>query len=159
MALQFSSNQLVYLEKMKTKYSNKYFIMLTGTHLMKLKWLLIGIFVGVVLQFIVNGLCYQTIHYTMMELFSKFANNLSLATLIGFFYLHVPESKRSLQSGLTIGAIIGLLLGLYQFFDTLGSLNPSVNPNATQIIRIVILCVVCGSAISFSELKLNPNRN
>lgn len=125
---------------------------------MKRMWLFVGIVFGVLLQYIFNSFWYLSTFQNVGQYFYATVNNLSLATLIGFFYLHVPEGKRSLRTGITIGSIIGLLIGIFKYSDSFVAVNNSINFSALEIVRILLLGVLCGIAMSISERQFNPNR-
>ncbi len=95
---------------------------------MKRKWLYIGVAAASVLQFFFErfwqGFLLMTSHADICpvlressQLVFNFLSEVAFALVVGFFYLHVPDQKRSLTSGITIGSILGLLIGLYRFLD------------------------------------------
>ena len=90
------------------------------------------------------------------QLVFSFLSEVAFALVVGFFYLHVPDQKRSLKSGITIGSILGLLIGLYRFLDCYGSFTFSPSIIVVEIFKTMILGIICGAAISFAELKTNP---
>jgi hypothetical protein len=133
----------------------------------KRKWLFIGVAIAAVLQFLFEGLWsevlfkssygdFQPIQRMSPLLFYNFLSETFFALVIGFFYLHVPNERRSLKTGATIGSILGLLIALYQYFDWYGSFNVSFGIIVLEIIKTIILAAICGVVISFTELKLNP---
>ncbi len=133
----------------------------------KRKWLFIGVAIAAVLQFLFEGLWFEVLFkssYGDFEsiqrmsplLFYNFLSEIFFALVVGFFYLHVPNEKRSLKTGATIGCILGLLIALYQYFDWYGSFNVSLGIIVLEIIKTIILAAICGLVISFTELKLNP---
>ena len=133
----------------------------------KRKWLFIGVAIAAVLQFLFEGLWFQVLFKNAYGdfqpiqrmsplLFYNFLSEISFAFVIGFFYLHVPNERRSLKTGATIGSILGCLIALYQYFDWYGSFNVSLGVIALEIIKTIILAAICGVIISFTELKLNP---
>ena len=134
---------------------------------MKRKWLYIGVAAASVLQFFFErfwqGFLLMTSHADICpvlressQLVFNFLSEVAFALVVGFFYLHVPDQKRSLTSGITIGSILGLLIGLYRFLDWYGSFAFSFSIIAAEIIKTMILGIICGVAISFAELKMNP---
>jgi hypothetical protein len=134
---------------------------------MKHKWFYIGVAVASVLQFFFERLWreflfinsygdFHTILRDSPQLEFKFLSDAAFALIVGFFYLHVPDQKRGLKSGITIGSILGLLMGLYRFLDWYGLLTFSLSIIVVEIIKTMILGIICGAAISFAELKTNP---
>ena len=100
---------------------------------MKRKWLYIGVAAASVLQFFFERLWREflstnsygdvcpILRVSSQPIFN-FLSKIAFALIVGFFYLHVPDQKRSLKSGITIGSILGLLIGLYQFLIGYGHL-------------------------------------
>ena len=132
----------------------------------KRKWLFIGVAIAAVLQFLFEGLWFEVLFKNSYGdfhpiqrmsplLFYNFLSEAFFALVVGFFYLHVPNERRSLKTGATIGSILGLLIALYQYFDWYGSFNVSLSIIVLEIIKTIILAAICGVVISFTELKLN----
>ncbi len=133
---------------------------------MKRKWLYIGVAAASVLQFFFERLWREFLFINSKrdfcpilressQLVSNFLSKVAFALIVGFFYLHVPDQKRSLTSGITMGSILGLLIGLYRFLDWYGSFTFSLSIIVGEIIKTMILGTICGAAISFAELKIN----
>ncbi len=133
---------------------------------MKRQWLYIGVAIASILQFFVKMLWVEiifknsnadlhSIQRNSPELFFIFLSNVAFAFVVGFFYLHVPNEKRNIKTGATIGGILGLLIGFYQYIGWYGSFNISVTFIIIEIFRTIILAVMCGVTISFIELKTN----
>ncbi len=134
---------------------------------MKRKWLYIGVAAASVLQFFFERLWREflsansygdvcpILRESSQPVFN-FLSKIAFALIVGFFYLHVPDQKRSLKSGITIGSILGLLTGLYRFLDWYGSFAFSLSIIVAEITKTMILGIICGAAISFAELKTNP---
>ena len=134
---------------------------------MKRKWLYVGVAIASILQFLFEGFWFevlfkqsyivlQPIQRSSPELIFNFLSEVFFALVFGFFYLHVPNERRSVKSGISIGAILGFLIAMYQFLDWYGSFNISVSVIVLEIIKTILLSVLCGVVISFTELKLNP---
>jgi hypothetical protein len=131
---------------------------------MKRKWLYIGVAVAAVLQFFFEGLWHevlfkhsypdiQPILRDSPKLIFNFLSEVGFASVVGFFYLHVPDLRRGMRTGATIGTILGFLIALYQFFDWYGSFNVSVYVVSLEIVKTTILGTICGLAISYAELR------
>jgi len=134
---------------------------------MKRKWLYIGIALASCLQFFFEGMWYGILFTNSYEelhpilrnsphLMFNFLSEAAFASLVGFFYLHVPNERRGLRSGIIIGTILGLLIGLYQFLGWYGSFDLSAYVIFLEIIKAIFLGTICGAAISFAELRINP---
>jgi hypothetical protein len=134
---------------------------------MKRKWLYIGVTASSVFQFVFEWFWRQLlpvnphrdicpIPQESSQLAFIFLSGVTFALVVGFFYLHVPDQKRSLKSGISIGTILGLLIGLYHSFDLYGLFTFSFSAMVVEIIKTMILGIICGAAISLAELKTNP---
>ncbi len=134
---------------------------------MKRKWLYIGVGIAAVLQTFIHWLWVevffkdsyaflQSNQFTSAGIAVIFLSKIAFALVMGFFYLHVPNEKRSLSAGSTIGSILGLLIGLYQFLDWYGTYNVTLSIIALELLKTVLLGAICGVTISFAELRTNP---
>jgi hypothetical protein len=134
--------------------------------MMKRQWLYIGVAAASILQFFFEGLwhevlfknSYGDLHPILREspqLIFNFFSEIAFALVVGFFYLHVPDQRRSLKTGTTIGTIVGLLIALYQFLDWYGSFAFSPRMIILEIVKTALLGIICGVAISFAERKFN----
>ena len=134
---------------------------------MKRKWLYIGVAAASVLQFSFDTLWRELVSMNlpgdlcpMLRQSSHpvftFFSEVAFALVVGFFYLHVPDQKRNLRAGITIGSILGLLIGLYRYLDWYGSFAFCPSLVLVEIVRTMILGIIGGAAISFTELKINP---
>ncbi|GEM_PF-2714847 len=134
---------------------------------MKRKWLYVGVAAASLLQFAFDRVWHeflftnscQDFHLILRELpklVYVFLSHAAFALVVGFFYLHVPDQKRSLRSGITIGSILGLLVGMYQSFNWYGMFVYSLSNVVMEIIKTVILGIISGAAIAIVELKTNP---
>jgi len=134
---------------------------------MKRKWLYIGVAAASILQFLFERLWHEFLFINSQrdfcpiiressQLVFGFLSEVAFALVVGFFYLHVPDQKRGLKSGTTIGSILGLLIGLYRYLDWYGSFTFSPSIIVVEIIKTMTLGIICGAAISFTELKTNP---
>ncbi|MFZ4621771.1 MAG: hypothetical protein ACOYNS_14515 [Bacteroidota bacterium] len=121
-------------------------------------WLLIGILTAGIAQLLLNSMWKRTFPVMDILLLYKAVSAFSYAAVIGLLYLHVPEPGRRLRAGLILGSIIGLLIGSYQYFDSLAFSVSSLPMNVFEIARLVLLGAVCGTAVAVSELRWNPNR-
>lgn len=137
---------------------------------MKRRWLYIGILFAIILQTVFDGLWNELVSINQFrelqsvmrqspQFLFTLIGQLFFACIIGFFYLHVPDSKRSIKAGLTIGTILGLLIGVYHCFDLLAAFNVSVITITLEVLKTILLGSLCGFAISLSELKTNSYRN
>jgi drug/metabolite transporter (DMT)-like permease len=88
-------------------------------------------------------------------LLSMYFSQLAFALLIGFLYLHVPDQKRSVKSGITIGTILGLLSGFLQFLNWYALFNIPSTLVTAEVAKMAALGIAGGAVISFAELKLN----
>lgn len=133
----------------------------------KRKWLFIGVAIAAIVQFFFEGLWFEVLFknsYGDLQpvlrfsplLFYNFLSEVFFALVVGFFYLHVPNERRSLKTGASIGCILGFLIALYQYFDWYGAFDVSFGVIALEIIKTIILAVACGVVLSVTELKLNP---
>ena len=133
---------------------------------MKRQWLYIGVAVASILQFFFEGLwhevmfknSYGELHPILREspqLIFNFFSEIAFAFVVGFFYLHVPDQRRSLKTGVTIGTILGVLIGLYQFLDWYGSFAFSPTMIILETVKTTSLGIICGTAISLAERKFN----
>jgi hypothetical protein len=134
---------------------------------MKRKWLYVGAAAAAILQFLFEGFWFEVmfknsyadlrpIQRASPQLLYNFLSEVFFALVVGFFYLHVPDGKRSVRAGATIGSILGFLIAMYQFLDWYGSFNISVTLIILEIVKTIILALICGVAISFTELRMNP---
>ena len=134
---------------------------------MKRKWLYVGVAVASILQFFFEGLWYnvlfknsyidfQAIQRSTPQLTFNFLSEVAFAFVFGLLYLHVPNEKRSTKGGAILGTILGLLIGIYQSLEWYGSFNVSLSVVAFEILKTTMLGTICGIAISFAELKINP---
>jgi len=131
---------------------------------MKRKWLYAGVGVSGLLQFIIDWIWFRLRYGDSTIVASRFSeadiplsllSNVAFALVVGFFYLHVLNEKRSLRAGTTIGAILGFLIGVYRWTDWLGNLNAPISVLALEIARTVFLGAMSGVIISYAELKTN----
>ena len=133
---------------------------------MKRQWLYIGVAAASILQFFFEGLwheilfknSYNDLHPILREspiLIFNFLSEVAFALVVGFFYLHVPDQRRSLKTGITIGTILGVFIALYQFFDWYGSFIVSPAIIILEIVKTIILGIICGAAISVAEGNFN----
>jgi hypothetical protein len=134
---------------------------------MKRKWLYIGVAAASGLQFLFDLIWHELLFSNLYGDFHPSASNspqfafiflseVAFALVVGFFYLHVPDQKRSLRSGMTIGSILGLLVGMYQMLGWYGTFTCSLSAVAAEIIKMLICGFISGAAISAAELKTNP---
>ena len=134
---------------------------------MKRKWLYIGVAAASVLEFIFERIwhvflfmsLYQDPRFVLGEspqLVYSFLSQAAFALVVGFFYLHVPDQKRNLRSGMTIGSILGLLIGMYQLLSWMGMFAFSLSFVVMETMRTIILGIIAGASISIAELKTNP---
>ena len=133
---------------------------------MKRRWLYAGIAIASVLQFFFEGLWHELLFKNsygdlqpllrpVPQLLYNFLSESAFAGVAGFFYLHIPNERRSVKTGISIGSILGLLIALYQFLGRYGSFNMSIYVVVLELIKTTILGIICGSVIAFMELKLN----
>ena len=133
---------------------------------MKRIWLYAGVAGASIVQFSVERFWNSTVsadsfrdlHAVLKDaphLLSIFFSQLAFAIVIGFFYLHVPHQKRSVKSGITIGAILGLLTGLSQFLSWYAMFDIPFPLVVREATRMTLLGVAGGGIISFVELKMN----
>lgn len=134
---------------------------------MKRKWLYIGVAAASVLQFLFERTWHELIFTNSYGDFHSvlkgspqsdfmFLSEAAFALVVGFFYLHVPDQKRSLRSGMTIGSILGLLVGMCQMFGWYGTFTCSLSVVVMEIIKMIFRGFISGAAISAAELKTNP---
>ncbi len=133
---------------------------------MKRKWLYVGVAAASVLFFLFDRIWrgsafairdeeYHPIVRESPQLVSVFLGGTAFALLVGFFYLHVPDQKRSLRSGMTIGTILGLLVGMYQYGGWYGIFSFSCSAVFLGIVRTAVMGTVSGAAIAIAEMKMN----
>lgn len=121
-------------------------------------WLPVGIAVAACGTLLLNMLWYRTIPSFDLLFFSGLLSASAFAAVFGLFYLHLPETNRSLRAGTILGFLTGLLIGLYRYFEP-PLMNASVVAmEAPEIARIALLGALAGASIAVSELRLNPNR-
>ncbi len=125
--------------------------------MMKRIWVIIGIIAGSIAEMTVNSVWSRTLPRVGLQLLCQTAAAVFFAAVVGLLYLHVPERGRRLRAGLILGSIIGLLIGSYQYFDSLAFAAASLSMNVFEIARIVLLGAVCGTAVALSEQRWNPN--
>jgi len=134
---------------------------------MKRLWLYTGVAGGSVVQFFVEQIWNSYIRpdafYNFRPILrdfpllpSTFLSQLAFALVIGFLYLHVPDKKRSVKSGITIGTILGLLSGLSQYLNWYALFNIPFSLAAAELIKMAVLGIAGGVVISFAELRMNP---
>jgi ABC-type multidrug transport system permease subunit len=137
---------------------------------MKRKWMYIGVAAASVLlylfdriwrglAFAVNDDDHHLIAKESPQLIYVVLGGAAFALLVGFFYLHIPDQKRSLQSGMKIGTILGLLVGMYQYFSLIGTLTLSSSAVVFGIVQTAAMGIICGAAISIAEKTLNAGTN
>jgi len=116
---------------------------------MKRKWLYIGLFLAGTVQVLLRC-AWENAFYP--GVLSEFA----LSAAIGLIYLHVPNPKRGLRAGATLGTILGFLVGLYVTFNGQGALSTAFGDVALTVVRTAILTMIGGIVIAWSESRFNP---
>ncbi len=116
---------------------------------MKRSWLYIGVMLAGVLQVLIHVGWNRTFAPHML---SEFA----VAAAIGLLYLHVPNAKRAVKSGATLGTILGLLFGIYQTVNQVAFTEPDIVQALFSVLKSGTLGLIGGAVIAWSELKFNP---
>ncbi len=136
---------------------------------MKRKWLYIGVGFAALLQTIIQWFWIDVLfkssyaalaadRFASVEIPVTFLSKIAFALVVGFFYLHVPDEKRSVRAGSTIGAILGLLIGIYQLLDWHAAFNVPFSLIAMELAKTLLLGALSGLTISFAEIKMNSRR-
>lgn len=116
---------------------------------MKRRWLYIGIVLAGVLQVL--------IHVGWNRMFAPhMLSEFAVAAAIGLLYLHVPDAKRAVKSGATLGTILGLLFGIYQAVNQVAVMEPGIVKAFLIVLKSGSLGLIGGAVIAWSELKFNP---
>lgn len=118
-------------------------------------WLLLGIIAGMLLYALLIPLWNGLSGAATSSIANMLVSGGALTALTGFVYLHIPEAKRSLRTGLTIGAITGLLAGAFRVHDA----GPTGGNATLVLLGILLLGAAGGIALALCELQWNPNHS
>ena len=136
---------------------------------MKRKWLFIGVAIASVFQFsferfwqgVFTGpyTAIKAVEQTSDQTLFSFFSHVAFAFVVGFFYLHVHDNRRSTRTGATIGAILGFLIGSARTLDWYASFKVFWSVLPMEILKTTAIGIICGVTISLVELKTNPRLN
>ena len=130
-------------------------------------WLSIAILTAATGMYLFEGVWYNLFYthayYEMKPalrveqwlLFSAFAK-VPFSWAIAFVYLQLQEEQRTIVAGFRIGAVIGALIGAYQFLDWFGWFHVSHDFVMREFFKTLIMAFLSGGTISFFDAALNP---